>query len=172
MTDSMTDPEKSQVPLPAHGALILPSVIVDSYNLEDEDGFVGDKANKGAFADILDKWRKPLKEVGEDPFGEKPSNEISRKKLATLLERGNPKEAALVQSAIEEFAQCVASVIRRFLRFKEWRDTEFVIVGGGFSESQVGKLAIGRSALLLKSSGVELDIDVIHNNPDEAGLLG
>lgn len=37
-----------QPQLPTHGAAILPSVTVDSYNLEieDEDGFVGDKATK------------------------------------------------------------------------------------------------------------------------------
>ena len=37
--------------LNAHGARRLPSVEVDSYNLEikDEDGFVGDKASRGAF---------------------------------------------------------------------------------------------------------------------------
>ena len=35
----------------AHGASRLPSVDVDSYNIElrDEDGFVGDRANKRAF---------------------------------------------------------------------------------------------------------------------------
>jgi len=33
--------------LPAHGARTLPSVDVDSYNLEieDDEGFIGDKAN-------------------------------------------------------------------------------------------------------------------------------
>jgi hypothetical protein len=38
---------------------VPPSVRVDSYNIEvqDEDGFLGDKA-RWAFADILDKWRK------------------------------------------------------------------------------------------------------------------
>ena len=57
-----------QPQLPTHGAAILPSVTVDSNNLEieDEDGFVGDKATKGAFSDLLDKWRQPLKEVGQD----------------------------------------------------------------------------------------------------------
>jgi hypothetical protein len=47
-----------QSTLPAgltHGATRLPSVIVESYNVEvkDEDGFVGDRANKGAFRDLL-----------------------------------------------------------------------------------------------------------------------
>ena len=58
--------EKEKTPGPAiasHGASRLPSVEVDSYNIEirDEDGFVGDRANKGAFRDILDTLRKKLR---------------------------------------------------------------------------------------------------------------
>ena len=49
-----------------HGASRLPSVDVDSFNLElkDEDGFLGDRASKGAFRKILDAQRKPLKKNG------------------------------------------------------------------------------------------------------------
>jgi len=44
-----------------HGAARLPSVDVDSFNIElkDEDGFLGDRASKGAFRKILDGLRKP-----------------------------------------------------------------------------------------------------------------
>ena len=44
-----------------HGASRLPSVDVDSFNIElkDEDGFLGDRASKTAFRKILDGWRKP-----------------------------------------------------------------------------------------------------------------
>ncbi len=37
-----------------HGAVELPSVVVTSYNLEvrDDDGFVGDKASRGAFTGV------------------------------------------------------------------------------------------------------------------------
>ncbi|GAA0005965.1 hypothetical protein BRDID11002_59690 [Bradyrhizobium diazoefficiens] len=57
-----------------HGASRLPSVDVDSFNIEikDEDGFLGDRASKGAFREILDRWRKPLRKTGEDPFGKEP----------------------------------------------------------------------------------------------------
>jgi hypothetical protein len=43
---------------------------VVSYNveLEDEEGFVGDKASKGAFRDILEGVRKVLRASGEDPL--------------------------------------------------------------------------------------------------------
>ena len=49
--------------LPTHGASVLPSVEVRSYNveIEDESGFIGDHASKGAFWALVDKWRKPLK---------------------------------------------------------------------------------------------------------------
>ena len=42
---------KGEGTLPTHGARILPSVEVDSYNLEieDDEGFIGDKASKVAF---------------------------------------------------------------------------------------------------------------------------
>jgi hypothetical protein len=97
----------SLIQLPGHGAAVLPSVSVDSCSIEirDENGALGDKVSKGAFLDILDKWRKPLKELGEDPLGETPSNRVSKKKLAGFLAHGNSAEAGLVQSAVEDFAQ-------------------------------------------------------------------
>jgi hypothetical protein len=171
----MSKPENVVQPdLPAHGAAVLPSVTIDSYNveIEDEEGFVGDKASKSAFWELVDKWRKPLKEAGEDPLGDKPSEELSKRKLADLLSKGDPEAAGMVQGAIEDFAQQLASVICRFLRLKEWRDTECIVVGGGFRGSRIGELAIARSGLILRAEGVELDLEMIHNDPDEAGLLG
>ncbi len=157
-----------------HGAAVLPSVEVKSYNveIEDDEGFVGDKASKGAFLELLDKWRKPLKELGHDPLGEKPSDEISKKKLAALLTDGDPEAAGIVLSAVEEFAQQFAKVIRRFLRLKDWRDTECLVVGGGLRAGRIGELAVGRASMLLKAEGVKLDLELIRNDPDEAGLLG
>ncbi|WP_428777151.1 hypothetical protein, partial [Streptomyces flavovirens] len=103
-----------------HGAERLPSVDVDSFNIEmkDEDGFLGDRASKGAFRDMLDRWRKPLRKSGEDPFGDEPSEEISKKTLDAILAGDDVKAAALVHSAIEEFAQELAYVTRRFLKTK------------------------------------------------------
>ena len=43
---------------------------------------------------------------------------ISKKKLDKLLVEGDPEAAGVVQGAIEEFAQELATVIRRFLRLK------------------------------------------------------
>ena len=170
----MAKPKDEQTQLPTHGAAVLPSVKVDSYNLEveDEDGFVGDRANRSAFWEILDKWRKPLKELGQDPLGDQPSEEIGKKKLAALLTDGDPETASLVQSAVEEFAQQLALVIRRFLRLKDWRDTECLVIGGGFRASRVGELAVARAGLILKAAEIGIDLELIRSDPDEAGLLG
>jgi len=163
-----------QFQLPTNGAQVLPSVRVDSYNLEVEDdaGFVGDRASKNAFWEILEKWRKTLKELGEDPLGNKASDSIGKKKLATLLHEGEPAAAGLVQSAIEEFAQQLALVIRRFLRHKDWRATECLVIGGGFRASRVGELAVARASLLLKAETIPIELELIRNDPDHAGLIG
>src|ERR1700730_19435594 len=52
-----------------HGATRPPSVDVDSYNVElkDADGFLGDRASKGAFRKILDSLRQSMKRTGEGP---------------------------------------------------------------------------------------------------------
>ncbi len=59
-----------------------------------------------------------------------------------------------MQGAIEDFSQELALVIRRFLKLKAWRDTERIVVGGGFRASRVGELAIGRAAVILKADKV------------------
>src|SRR5215213_7668743 len=92
--------------LGTHGAKVLPTVEVDSYNLElkDDEGFLGDRASRQAFHHILENWRKPLRKLGEDPFGDTPSDELSRPKLSEVLKEGDPEAAAVIQSAIEEYA--------------------------------------------------------------------
>src|SRR5262249_23332363 len=117
-----------------HGARRLPAIEVDSYNVEirDDEGFVGDRANKAAFRDIIDNWRKPLRKAGNDPFGDIPTEKIAKKELDALLRNGNPEAAGVVHGAIEDFAQELALIVRRFLKLKAWKDTEAIVVGGGF----------------------------------------
>src|SRR5262245_37952278 len=119
--------------LPTHGAATLPSVEVGSYTveIEDEDGYVGDKARNGPFREMLDDVRATLRRAGVDPLGPKGSEELSKKELDTTLAQGGPEAGAVMQSAIERFAGRLASVIRRFLRQKTWRDTELIVLGGG-----------------------------------------
>src|SRR3979411_1148715 len=156
------------------GATRLPSVDVDSYNIElkDDDGFLGDRASKGAFREILDTLRKPLKKNGDDPLGSKSAEAIGKSGLDEALVGDDIHASALVHGAIEEFAQELAYVTRRFLKSKAWADTERIVVGGGFRQSRVGELAIARTDIILKSEGFEVDLVPIRFHPDEAGLIG
>jgi hypothetical protein len=158
----------------AHGSARLPSVEIDTYNIElkDDDGFLGDRASKKAFHAILDELRKPLRKLGDDPFGDTPSAEISKKKLDAAFDSKASDAAGLVQGAIEEFAQEFAGVIRRFLKAKGWKDTECIVIGGGMRDSNYGERAISRTGVLLKSDGIKIDLRPIRNHPDDAGLIG
>ncbi len=157
-----------------HGAGRLPSVDVDSFNIElkDDEGFLGDRASKGAFRKILDGLRKPLKKNGEDPLGDKAAEAIGKGTLDELLVGEDVGAAALVHGAIEEFAQELAYVTGRFLKTKAWADTERIVVGGGFRQSRVGEIAIARTDLILKAEGFKIDLVPIRFDPDEAGLIG
>jgi hypothetical protein len=161
-----------------HGATRLPSVEVDSFNLElkDEGGpegdFLGDRATKGAFRKIFDRWRKPLRKTGKDPFGELPSERISKAALDDMLIGDDTEASAVVHSTIEEFAQELAYVTRRFLNTKAWAKTEQIVVGGGLRDSRLGELAIARTDIILKSEGFKVDMRPIRFHPDEAALIG
>jgi predicted NBD/HSP70 family sugar kinase len=157
-----------------HGATRLPSVDVDSFNIElkDDEGFLGDRASKGAFRKILDALRKPLKKNGEDPLGDKAAEAIAKGTLDEALVGDDIGAAALVHGAIEEFAQELAYVTGRFLKTKAWADTERIVVGGGFRQSRVGELAIARTDLILKAEDFKIDLVPIRFHPDEAGLIG
>src|SRR5258707_2500557 len=170
----MTEQATIAPSLAPHGGTRLPSVELDSYNLEirDDEGFLGDRVTEGAFRDIVENWRKPLRKQGEDPFGAEPSKDLTKKSLDDALAKGNSEAAGIVQGAVEDFAQELALVIRRFLKLKGWRDTERLVIGGGFRASRVGELTIGRAALILKSEKVAIDLVPIRNDPDEAGLIG
>lgn len=157
-----------------HGATRLPSVEVDSFNLElkDEEGFLGDRASKGAFRRIFDRWRKPLRKTGEDPFGDVPSDTISKKALDEMLIGDDTEASAVVHSAIEEFAQELAYVTRRFLKTKAWAKTERIVVGGGFRDSRLGELAIARAEIILRAEDLKVEMVPIRFDPDEAALIG
>src|SRR2546421_229740 len=52
-----------------HGASRLPSVELDSYNIElkDDEGFIGDRASKGAFREIIENWPKSVRKAEKVP---------------------------------------------------------------------------------------------------------
>jgi hypothetical protein len=170
----MAEDTLSTVGIGRHGAARLPSVDVDSFNIElkDDDGFLGDRASKGAFRKILDDLRKPLKKNGDDPLGGKSAEKISKSELDAALMGEDVGAAALVHGAIEEFASELAYVTSKFLKTKAWADTERIVVGGGFRQSRVGEIAIARTDILLKAQGFEVDLVPIRFDPDDAGLIG
>ena len=171
----MADKDADSAATPfTHGAQELSRVVVDAYNAElrTSEGFLGDRASKRAFQAILEDWRERMRKAGEDPLGDIPSDEISKKTLDKLLTDGDGEAAGVIHGAIEEFSQEFAGVIRRFLRLKEWKDTERIVVGGGLRESRIGELAIGRAAVILKTSGSNIELRPIRHPSDHAGLIG
>ncbi|MDB6045777.1 MAG: glucokinase [Gammaproteobacteria bacterium] len=170
----MTDTPSPAPALLAHGAEQLPGVIVDAYNAElrTAEGFIGDRASKRAFQAILDDWRERVRQVGEDPFGDAPSEDIGKKRLDKVLAEGDAEAAGVIHGVIEEFSQEFAQVIRRFLRLKNWKDIERIVVGGGLRQSRIGELAIGRTAVILKTSGHGVELKPIRHPADHAGLIG
>jgi hypothetical protein len=170
----MTDELVMTTGIARHGGSRLPSVDVDSFNIElkDDEGFLGDRASKGAFRKIFDRWRKPLRKSGEDPFGDEPSEKINKKTLDAILVGDDTEASAIVHSAIEEFAQELAYVTRRFLKTKAWAKTERIVVGGGLRDSRLGELAIARADIIVKDEKFKVDMLPIRFHPDDAGLIG
>jgi hypothetical protein len=158
----------------AHGSRRLPSVEVNSYNVElkDNEGFIGDRASRGAFRNMIERIRKSLRKAGNDPLGDEDSDELSKAELDNLLLRGEPEAAGVVHSAVEDFSQEFALIIQRFLKLKEWKDTERIAIGGGFRASRIGELVTGRTTVILKGQKIDVQLAPIHNHPDEAGLIG
>ncbi|MCA1440081.1 ROK family protein [Ensifer sp. IC4062] len=157
-----------------HGDDNLPSVTVDDYNAElrSSDGFLGDRANKYAFQEKLEAWRKRVRKGGDDPLGKTPTDDLSKKQIDALLKGDDKEAAALVMGAVDDFAGELATVLEKLLQQKNWINTERVVVGGGFKERVVGELAIARAMVLLKSKGTKIELTPIAHHPDDAGLIG
>jgi len=171
----MSDANDLAAHSPVHGAPVLTAAVVDTYNAElrDGDGFIGDRASRRVFDEILDQWRERLQTVtGVDPFNGTPGRRLRKSQLAEVLARGKQDAAGAVLGAIEDFAQELSAVIQRFLHLQDWRGTERIVVGGGFRSSRIGELAIARAASLLAANDHSVELRPIHHHPDEAGLLG
>jgi hypothetical protein len=136
------------------------------------EGFIGDRASKGAFRHLIEQIRKTLRKSGDDPLGDADTDELSKSELDNLLLQGEPEAAGIIHAAIEEFSQEFALVIQRYLKLKEWRNTERIVIGGGFRASRIGELVVGRTTIILKAQKIDVELAPIRNHPDEAGLLG
>jgi hypothetical protein len=157
-----------------HGSLRLPAVDVDSYNIEltDDEGFIGDRASRGAFRNMVERIRKMLRKSGDDPLGDEDSDELSKSELDRILLQGEPEAAGVIHAAVEDFSQEFALIIQRFLKLKEWKNTERIVIGGGFRASRIGELVTGRTKIILNAEKIDIDLVPIRNHPDQAGLLG
>ena len=102
----------------------------------------------------------------------KRTDELSTAELDSFLLEGEPEVAGIIQGAIEDFSQELALVIQRFLKLKEWKNTERIVIGGGFRASRIEELVTGRTMILLKEQKANIDLLPIRHYPDEAGLLG
>src|SRR5882757_3657451 len=103
---------KNLSPTPAiHGARDLGPVVVETYNAElrDAEGFIGDRASNRAFRAIIDESRDRLRDVADDPLGDTPTEDLSKKKLVKLLLEGDYEAAGVIQGAIEEFSAELAT---------------------------------------------------------------
>ena len=158
----------------AHGGRVLPAVTVDTYNeeLRDEDGFVGDRASGRAFRAILEDWREKLRGTGRGSLRRHADPGDFQVEARQDAGGGDPLAAGLVHSAVEEYAVELATVVRRFLRLKEWQGTERIVVGGGVQRQPYRRAAMGRAAVLLAGEGVTIELRTINNHPDKAGLIG
>lgn len=158
----------------AHGAEDLPSVTIDDYNIEirDKNGFIGDRASKSVFQGKLDEWRKRVRAGGDDPMGDTPTRELSKKQIDALMSGPDKEAAALILGVIDEYASELAKVLDRFLAREHWKKTERIVVGGGLKESAVGEMAIARAMVLLKAEGRKIELTPIVHHPDDAGLIG
>jgi hypothetical protein len=151
----------------------LPSVDVDSYNLEieDDEGFIGDKANKGAFRRLLDAARDTLRRDGEDPLAEAASDQISKKKLDAVLAKGDPEAAAVIQSAIETFAQHLSRVIQKSCARNRGAIPSALFLAVASGPAGLASLPSREVEFLLRPTSM-VGIELRHNDLDEAGLIG
>ncbi|KQR72866.1 ROK family protein [Rhizobium sp. Leaf341] len=173
VTSEIATQDQAAGPL-TNGALDLPALTIDDYNIEirDKDGFIGDKATKAEFRAKLDAWRKVMRAVDIDPIGKVPTADLPKREIDGFLKGKNAQASALVWSAVEDFAQEFADVVTRFLKQKHWSGTERIAVGGGFRQSRSGELAIARTEMLLAERGVHVHLVPIVHHSDDAGLIG
>jgi predicted NBD/HSP70 family sugar kinase len=136
-----------------------------------KEGYFGELASKGAFKKLISDIRGALAEGAGDPMGDEPED-LTRGRIDKILKEGDPAQAGVVISVVEKFAQNVAEVVANLFKLRNWRKVERIVVGGGFRDSRVGELVIGRAQVLVREFNEKVEMQPIRHNPDEAGILG
>ena len=164
-----------RLPFVAHGDIVLPDVLVESYSLiiRDNGESVGDKIGRSAFAQKFDALRKETGRRGRDPFGKTPTAEIRKSQWAKWLAAEQTPAGIIVNEAVDYFASELFEVIRKFREADDgWRKVQAIAVGGGFSAGRVGRLTIARAERMLHQTGVKCTVSPIPQHPDAAGVCG
>jgi hypothetical protein len=164
-----------RLPFVAHGDVVLPDVLVESYSLiiRDEGEAVGDKIGRSAFAKKFDTLRKEATRHGRDPLGKTKTAEIKKSQWAKWLADERSPAGMIVNEAVDYFAAELFEAIRKFREADDgWRKVQAIAVGGGFSAGRVGRLTIARAERLLHKTGVTCALSPIPHHPDAAGVCG
>jgi hypothetical protein len=167
----MNKPEKDNRWSASHGLPSLPTLHIDSYSLElRQDGeLIGDSASHGAFVEMLDEWRERLHAAGRDPFGAVASEDLSKTQIDRAASSDRSAASDTVKRAVEDFSQRVATVVQAFLAQPEWQGVERIVVGGGFKQTEVGRLTIARvQQLLIEEAGEKVAEKAAEEAADEA----
>ena len=128
---------------------------------------------KGAFREILDKWRKPLRELGEDPLGDKPTEEITQEEARCAAGEGiagGGRRGAKRRRGVRAAARQGHPPFLEGQDLARHRRASSSAAASGQAES--ASWLSGAARLILKAEGIPIDIELIRHDPDEAGLLG
>jgi hypothetical protein len=157
-----------------HGARLFDGVRITGYSLElqDGDGFVGDKASQSAFREILSDLTEHVRAANSPAFDELDIANASHEQLDRLALGHDSTVSQTIMVAVADFATSLADVIDRFRAQTSWRDVQRIALGGGFKESAVGRLAIRQASHLLAQRGRPIGLRTVHFEADDAGLVG
>lgn len=159
---------------PVHGARHTERVSIDSYSLELEDsqGLVGDQASQTAFRQVLKDWQTALERAGLSPFGSLDVDELGNDELDRIASEGDNEAARALALSINEFSERLCYVIGRFMRHGQWSGVERIVIGGGFKESAIGRLAIRQTQRRLAAQGSRVELRALRHQADDGGLVG
>ena len=150
----------------------LPRVFVDGYgeDVRTKDGYFGELVSNGAFKKLVTDLRGELAaRAGGDPIEDEPA-EITRGRIDKLLKEGDAPQRRRHPQRRREVRAEHREVVKALFKLKNWSGVERIVVGGGFRESRVGELVIGRAAILVREFGESVEMTPIRHHPDEAGM--
>jgi predicted NBD/HSP70 family sugar kinase len=126
--------------------------------------FLGDQVSGRAFVKL---FQKHCREAGL-----KIDKDLSESDIDGLLEEGDAAEERAVRDVAVEFGEQLAEVIKAFLKWKYWRKTDRIVIGGGMAARHIGDIVIHAAQARLMKAHPGLELERIHHHPDEAGLVG